>query len=99
MKGQTSKTQMTMEFDDILTCKELEVMNLTNNDFSIIILMKWILNKDNLHMQVIVFIMVDLFEPEIIQSIVMYLKWYKVACRTKEYTDKTLEDMTVLMKR
>jgi hypothetical protein len=43
--------------------------------------------------------MVDLFESKIIQSIVMYLKWYKIACRPKEYTDKTLEDMTALMKR
>lgn len=50
-------------------------------------------------MQVIVFIIVDLFQLEIIQSIVLYLKWYKVACRTKEYTDQTLEDMNVLMKR
>jgi hypothetical protein len=50
-------------------------------------------------MQVIVFITMDLFQPKFMQSMVMYLKWYKVACRTKEHTYKTLEDMTILMKR
>lgn len=48
-------------------------------------------------LQVVVFCMVGLYEDDIILAISSFIDWYEIACRKKEYSEATLNEMDQLM--
>lgn len=49
--------------------------------------------------QVIVFCLINLFEDDVIKAFVLFLKWYKLASRSPEHTNNSLELMDDIMNR
>ena len=43
--------------------------------------------------------MVGIYSPNIIGAVVKFVKWYELACRTKEYTEAQLEEMDRLSEK
>lgn len=47
----------------------------------------------------VVFCLVGLLPTFVIETIVIFLQWYEIACRSKEFTEETLNLMDEYMKR